>query len=42
MCNATGKDCTIEGSVGYFHDGLAYVRFSAAGTWSGSYCVGWQ
>jgi beta-xylosidase len=39
-CNAVGKSCTIEGPVGYFYDGLAYVLFSAAGTWSGSYSVG--
>jgi beta-xylosidase len=39
-CDTAGQDCTIEGPIGYFHDGLAYVLFSAADTWSGSYSVG--
>lgn len=39
-CDAAGQHCTIEGPIGYFHNGLAYVLFSAAGTWSGSYSVG--
>jgi len=32
--------CTIEGPVGYWHDNVAYVIYSASSTWSGSYAVG--
>ena len=32
--------CTIEGPVGYWHDDVAYILYSASSTWSGSYAVG--
>jgi GH43 family beta-xylosidase len=32
--------CTIEGPVGYWHDNVAYILYSASSTWSGSYAVG--
>ena len=32
--------CTIEGPVGYWHDNVAYIMYSASSTWSGTYAVG--
>ena len=39
-CADRGQTCTIEGPVGYFHDGVAYILYSASSTWTGSYAVG--
>jgi GH43 family beta-xylosidase len=32
--------CTIEGPVGYWYHGVAYIMFSASSTWAGTYSVG--
>ena len=39
-CQPRPHDCTIEGPMGYYHAGVAYVLFSAGGTWTGTYEVG--
>jgi GH43 family beta-xylosidase len=37
--NANGK-CTIEGPIGYWYQGVAYIMYSASSTWAGTYAVG--
>jgi GH43 family beta-xylosidase len=32
--------CTIEGPVGYWYRGVAYIVYSASSTWAGTYSVG--
>jgi beta-xylosidase len=32
--------CTLEGPVGYWYHGIAYVMYSASSTWAGTYAVG--
>jgi GH43 family beta-xylosidase len=32
--------CTLEGPIGYWYHGIAYIMYSASSTWAGTYSVG--
>jgi beta-xylosidase len=39
-CRTPNGNCVVEGPEEYFHDGLVYLFYSGASTWTGTYAVG--
>jgi GH43 family beta-xylosidase len=39
-CANVRGTCTIEGPIGYWYRGIAYIMYSASSTWAGTYAVG--